>query len=109
MTETEDRPSLVWPAQDTAWSHDEGTVVLLRVRDGAYTELQGTAAAAWLLLDALHDVDEVATLLAEHFEAPRQRVREDVHGLVAELLSDGLLSTRPSAALSPYEPGVGAP
>lgn len=68
-----------------------GTAVLLRLDGGMYYTLNGVGERVWDLCDGTRTVPELASAVAEEFDAPAERIAADVTELVEELAAEGLV------------------
>ena len=66
--------------------------VLLNMETQQYYGLNPTASTMWNQLIELQSVQATEARLCELFEAPPEVMRADLHNLVAELVSHGLLT-----------------
>jgi PqqD family protein of HPr-rel-A system len=76
--------------------NDEVLVVDPRTREVHL--LNVTATRIWDLLEAPRTSDEIATALAEEFDAPAEVLRADVAASIAELSAKGLVGADLAAA-----------
>jgi len=67
-------------------------IVLMRLSDGDFFSLEGTALTIWQAIDGLRDAAALTAFLAETFDAPAEAIRADVDRFVADLAAAGLLS-----------------
>jgi hypothetical protein len=67
------------------------TLVLLDVDGGEYYTLDEVGARVWELCDGSLTVTQVASKLAEEFDAPLEEIRGDVKELLAELADEKLV------------------
>lgn len=58
--------------------------------DALYT-LNQTGQAIWHKLDGLHSLGEIINELTDEFDASRERIQEDLFGLVTELVNRGMV------------------
>ncbi len=66
-------------------------IVVMNLDTGDFFSLEGTARAAWLLIDGTRDLAAIITALAEQFGAPGDVVAADVELFVGELGRAGLV------------------
>ncbi len=85
------------PSDNVVAREIEGEIIIVPLTSGIgdmedelYT-LNETGKAIWVRLDGTCRLDEVVDLLLEEYEAPPKEIREDVTGLVTELLNRGIL------------------
>lgn len=65
--------------------------VLLDLRTGRYLALNTVGSAVWAELDAGGSLHDLPARLAERFEAPPEKVADDVRRFVAQLAASGLV------------------
>jgi hypothetical protein len=66
-------------------------ILLLSVDDGNYFALNEVGGRIWELCDGGHGVDDIIAVVCDEYEAPRDRVQEDVVVLLGELQAEGLI------------------
>ena len=64
--------------------------VMLDLASGTYFGLDPVGARVWQLLVERRPLDEVCATLAEEFDAPQERIEQDVRRLLDELVALGL-------------------
>lgn len=67
-------------------------IVVMRLDNGEFFSLAGTAAAAWRLIDGTRDRDELVAALSQQFEGAEADIASDIDGFLAELREMGLLT-----------------
>ena len=67
-------------------------LILLDPSSGEYFTLDGVGGRVWELCDGSRSVEEIATLLAEEYDAPVARIRADVLELLVELHESRLVA-----------------
>lgn len=67
-------------------------IVIMRVDNGEFFALSGTAAAAWRLIDGERDRAAVVAALAEEFAADEAQIAPDVDEFLLRLRETGLLA-----------------
>jgi len=67
------------------------TTILLDLRSGRYYTLNPVSGLIWSVLSAGASIDHVITRVREEFNAPAERVANDVEDLVGSLLSRELI------------------
>jgi len=75
-----------------------GTVVLLNIPSGQYYSLNEIGGRAWALCDGFRTVSEIIEVIREEYEAPDDRVRDDVLALLRELAQEHLVDAGPQMA-----------
>jgi len=68
-----------------------GNLVLLNIPSGLHYSLNDLGARVWTLCDGGRTVEEIIDALLQEYEAPVDRVREDVLTLMQELATEQLL------------------
>lgn len=66
-------------------------IVLMRLDNGEFYSLSGTAAAAWRLIDGHRDRQTLLEELARDFEGDGQEMAADVDAFLLELEGAGLI------------------
>ena len=66
-------------------------IVVMSLATGDFFSLEGTARAAWQLIDGSRDLPALVTALAAQFDAPAQTIAPDIAAFVAQLQAAGLL------------------
>lgn len=66
-------------------------LVLMRLADGDFFSLEGTARSIWLAIDGLRDRERIIAAVADEFEAQPDSVRADVTAFLDELGEAGLI------------------
>ena len=72
----------------------DGEIVLMRLDNGEFFALSGTAAATWRLIDGRRDRAALIEGLAREFDAGADHIAADVDEFVARLKDRGLLAER---------------
>lgn len=67
-------------------------VVIMRVDNGEFFALSGTAAAIWRLIDGQRDFEAVLAALAVEFDADEGDLAGDVRHFLRQLEGTGLLA-----------------
>jgi hypothetical protein len=87
-----DLDSAYGPSEDVVAREIEGEIIIVPLvsgigdmEDELYT-LNETGRAVWLRLDGLRPLRAVVSELAVEFDAPAERIEEDVMGLLGELV-----------------------
>lgn len=68
------------------------TVVLLTPDSGEYFTLNEVGARIWELADGSRSVAEIASALAEEYDAPLEDIRTDALEVLAELAEEQLIT-----------------
>ena len=66
-------------------------IVVMSLATGDFFSLEGTARAAWDLIDGSRDLAALVTALAEQFDTSAQTIGPDLEAFVAQLRAAGLL------------------
>ncbi len=66
-------------------------IVVMSLDSGDFFSLEGTALAAWELIDGSHDLAALVAALAAQFDAPPQAIGADVEAFMLQLRAAGLL------------------
>jgi hypothetical protein len=75
-----------------------GEVVILGLDDSMYYGLSDTGVRVWELLQAPRTVEAILEALVTEYEVERPRAEADLHTLLADLQSRGLIAiTQPAA------------
>ena len=67
-------------------------IVIMRLDNGEFFALSGTAAATWRLIDGNRDRDALSAALAEEFAAEPEQIAADLDDFLARLAETGLLA-----------------
>jgi len=67
-------------------------LVLMRISDGDFFSLEGTARAIWQAIDGARDRAGIVSHLAEEFDAPAQAIADDTNAFLDELVAAGLVT-----------------
>ena len=87
--------TIVIPAQVMSRQVGDETVIL-DLGSGTYFGLDPVGARIWQLLSEGHQVDAVVSALLGEYDVPEEQLRQDVNGLVSELVSRGLVEVSES-------------
>jgi hypothetical protein len=82
------------PHPDVAAQRVQDEVVLVNLTTNAIYTLNRTGARAWELLEQGRSPGEIESTLVEEFNAPRDDVAAELHGLLDELLAKDLVQPR---------------
>ena len=84
----------ITPHADVVWRLVEGEVVLLNVMSGQYYSLDAVGSRVWELIpqDGVA-MGPVCARLAQEFDAPVERIQQDVDTLMGHLLAVDLITT----------------
>lgn len=78
---------------DVAWVEIDGDVVVVDSRCGDVHRLEGAAAVIWLLLDG-GPLDDLPTVLSEHFEVEPAQAALDLTEALELIVDAGLVGQR---------------
>jgi hypothetical protein len=90
----------------------DGEAIIINLGTGMYYSLDKTGAVVWLLIGGGYSLDEAADVLRSRFSAPLPQVRDDLIGLVNDLVKHNLvLPAETNAVKSPVQldPPTGDP
>ncbi len=96
--------SICVPSDDIVAREIEGDIVIVPLvagigdMDDELFTLNETGQAIWQRLDGEKSLGEVATSLAEEFEAPLEKLQADVLGFASEMTRQRILAARAGRA-----------
>ncbi len=67
-------------------------IVIMRLDNGEFFALSGTAAASWRLIDGTRDRTALLSALAAEYAADEAQITSDVDALLVRLRDTGLLA-----------------
>jgi glycerate kinase len=67
-------------------------LVLMRIADGDFFSLEGTARAVWQAIDGSRDREAIVDHLAAEFSAPSEQIAGDTNAFIDELVAAGLVT-----------------
>ena len=67
-------------------------IVVMRLDNGDFFSLSGTAASAWRLIDGMRDRDALVTELGREFDGDEATIATDVDAFLAQLREANLLA-----------------
>ena len=67
-------------------------IVIMRLDNGEFFALSGTAAAAWRLIDGKRDREALSAALSQEFVAEPEQIAADLDDFLARLAETGLLA-----------------
>jgi hypothetical protein len=67
-------------------------IIVMRLDNGEFFALSGTAAAAWRLIDGKRDRSALLAELAAQFTADEMQLEADVDELLGQLIESGLVA-----------------
>jgi hypothetical protein len=70
--------------------------VLLDLKSEQYFGLDSVGTRAWALMDGTRSLNEIATALAQHYDASFEQIIRDLCGLCSALVDAGLVEIRRS-------------
>jgi hypothetical protein len=70
----------------------DNEIVVMRIDNGDFFSLSGTAVTIWQLIDGERDRTALVAALTNEFEADEKQVATDVDALLAQLRGSGLLA-----------------
>jgi len=74
----------------------DGESVLLNVETERYFGLDSVGTRMWQLATAAPNVNEALDQLESEYDAPRERLRADLSGLLENLVQNGLIAMQPA-------------
>jgi hypothetical protein len=83
----------------------DGEAIIIRLSDGMYFSMNGAGSVAWGLIERRGSFGEIVASFLERYDAPAERIREDLSILAAELLRERLITE----SLEPGQSGSVAP
>lgn len=78
-------------SESISCSEVDGELVILDAASGIYFGLDGIGARMVAVLQASANLEEAAATLAQEFDAPPEKLREDLQALGQTLLAKGLV------------------
>jgi hypothetical protein len=87
--------ALVVVAPDVLSSTIGSEQVMLNLRDGIYYGLEAIGSEIWTLLQQPITVAEICQVVVDRYDVEGERCRQDVVGLLGELVKRGLIEVRP--------------
>ena len=69
----------------------DGEAIIINLTTGVYYSMDSVGGRIWKLLESHHDLDTISNILAAEYDAEAESCREDVLGLVQQLLDENLL------------------
>lgn len=81
----------VTPSNDVLIQEMGGEAVLLDLASERYFGLDPVGTRIWALLSDHEDLQTVADIISEEYDAPAERIHADLLGLVAQLAEAGLV------------------
>lgn len=67
-------------------------IVIMRLENGEFFALSGTAAAIWRLIDGKRDAETLRSALAAEFQADESQIVSDIGDFLAAMKEKGLLA-----------------
>lgn len=80
-------------SKDVLFEVLDGEAVLLELESGTYFQLNRTGTRMWQLMQEHGDPDRIVSQIADEFDAPAERIRQDLDALVADLAANGLIDS----------------
>jgi hypothetical protein len=68
-------------------------IVVMRLDNGDFFSLEGTAAATWRLIDGTRDRSALIEALAAQFDSDEGEIAADVDDFLAQLKEQGLIAS----------------
>ena len=79
------------------WRHVGDTIVVMDLRNSVYFSIGGSIAAVWPDLAEGVVVGELASQMADRFEAPADRILADLIALLGDLVERSVVTVEPTA------------
>lgn len=92
---------------DVAAKVIDGEAIIMNLSNGLYFSMDGVGATVWELLERGHSLKEVAETVGARYSVDPASVQPDVHGLVEDLLLEGLVEEGDGIEPGPVEPSAG--
>lgn len=67
-------------------------IVVMRLDNGEFFSLSGTAAATWRMIDGTRDRNSLLSALAKQYEGDEAKIAADIDEFLAKLREMGLLA-----------------
>lgn len=90
--------TIVVAAKDQVSCELAGEAVILSLQGGVYYGLNQIGARIWELIHEPRTVEEIVARLMQEYEVDRPRCQKDLHTLLRELASHGLIEVRDGTA-----------
>jgi hypothetical protein len=68
----------------------DGEAIIIDLTSGVYYSMTGAGGLLWAFVEAGQSLEDAAAQIAARYDAPIERVRQDVERVAAELLEHGL-------------------
>ena len=81
---------------DAVFRELDGEGVLLNLTSGLYFGLNEVGTRIWRLIEEDGEIQRIVTALAEEYDAPTDRLREDLISLILQLRDKGLVHVEPA-------------
>jgi hypothetical protein len=78
-----------------AWRVVDGEAVMVLPSTGKVHTLNAVGTRFWELVDGERTIEEIASVMADEFDAPADEIERDCHAFAAELSERGLLAFAP--------------
>ena len=98
MTQSVASSDRVSVSPDAVFRELDGEGVVLDLRSGLYFGLNEVGARIWCLIEQHGEVGRILAALADEFDAPEARLRQDLLALIEQLREKGLVHVEPPAA-----------
>lgn len=73
-------------------ANQDGTVILMKMDEGnTFFKINGVAAEVWKELSSKKDINQIATEMANAYDAPKDQIITDMKNLVETLLTKDLI------------------
>ncbi len=73
-------------------TNQDGTVIVMNIDEGnTFFKINGVAAEVWNELSQKKDIKQIVEKVSNEYNAPKEKIIEDVNGLVEKLLAKNLI------------------
>lgn len=73
-------------------TNQDGTVIVMNIDEGnTFFKINGVAAEVWNELSQKKDINQIIEKVSNEYNAPKEKIIEDVNGLVEKLLAKNLI------------------
>ena len=76
---------------DVVWQRLNDEVVILHVATGPYFGLDGVGSQVWCLIAEHGSRERIVEILKTEYDAPEEQIRQDVDGLIQQLVEKRLI------------------
>lgn len=87
----------------------DGEAIIINLTTGVYYSMDGVGGRVWSLLEAHNDADAIVDAICSEYEVTAEQSRQNVLGLTAQLVEEGLLLPSQEDPTESIPPASGAP